>query len=117
MFFFGMQFPLKVDISPYSIPDKTLQLQCIYIWDITSSIHGLEITTAVLDGFPLVMTNSLLLMLWPIEFVDLSTKNGDFPVRYVSLLEGKHGNITPITSRLYIIINPIETIKGHNCTT
>ena len=74
-------------------------------------------TTAVFYCFALAMTNSLLLMLWPIEFVDLPTENGDFPVRYVSLLEGKHGNITPITSRLYIIINQFETIKGHNCTT
>ena len=27
---------------------------------------------------------------WPIEIVDLPNKNGDFPVRYVSLPEGKH---------------------------
>ena len=38
--------------------------------------------------FLVICYSSLLLQPWRIEIVDLPTKNGDFPVRYVSLPEG-----------------------------
>ena len=38
--------------------------------------------------FLVICYSSLLLKPWRIEIVDLPTKNGDFPVRYVSLPEG-----------------------------
>ena len=40
------------------------------------------------DSYFLVICYSLLLKPWRIEIVDLPTKNGDFPVRYVSSPEG-----------------------------